>query len=169
VTAAPSHASDTATASPLGLRLAAAAAAAHPSSEARTIGWRFPALPPALADAVAKEWGLTIVEDADAIDPRSHGAFAALHAHARSEQEPGTAERATSFVFRIPMHNYRPGDGGDENDYRGRPSRIENPSIFSPVPKAGPPYAHHREQYDDDGSNEHDGFRAFRTTGSTAT
>jgi hypothetical protein len=77
VTAAPSHASDTATASPLGLRLAAAAAAAHPSSEARTIGWRFPALPPALADAVATEWGLTIVEDADAIDPRSHGAFAA--------------------------------------------------------------------------------------------
>lgn len=99
MTAAPSHASDTATASPLGLRLAAAAAAAHPSSEARTIGWRFPALPPALADAVATEWGLTIVEDADAVDPRSHGAFAALHAHARSEQVVRALARRTNLVL----------------------------------------------------------------------
>jgi hypothetical protein len=84
---------------PLGLRLASVAAAAHPASTPRTLGWRFPALPPALAEAVAAEWGLRIVEDAEAIDPRTLPAFAALHAHARSEQVVRALARHTNLVL----------------------------------------------------------------------
>jgi hypothetical protein len=99
VTADPPRAIGTPAAPPLGLRLASAAASAHPASTPRTIGWRFPALPPALADAVATEWGLTIVEDAAEIDPRSLPAFAALHAHARSEQVVRALARRTNLVL----------------------------------------------------------------------
>lgn len=99
MTAAPSHAIGTAGAPPLGLRLASAAASAHPLAVERTIAWRFPSLPPALAAAAAAEWGVTIVEDPDAVDPRSLPGFAALHAHARAEQVVRALARRTNLVL----------------------------------------------------------------------
>lgn len=69
------------------LRVAtAAASAASPAREQRTVAWDFPAPPQDIVDAVRTAYGLRVVEDRSAADPRSLPAFATLAAHARSEQ-----------------------------------------------------------------------------------
>lgn len=90
---------------PLGLRLASAAASAHPSvgvldgRESTSVLWRFPALPIALSESVAADWNVTITADRDAVDPRTLPGFAALHAHARSEQVIRALARQTNLVL----------------------------------------------------------------------
>lgn len=85
------------------LRLASAAVAAHPvdgsDDEPIEIAWDFPPLPAPLADAVAAAWGVSVVADPSASDPRSHRAFGALFAHARSEQVVRALASRTNLVL----------------------------------------------------------------------
>ncbi|WP_045277711.1 hypothetical protein [Microbacterium oxydans] len=94
--AVPSRAAD---APPAGFPLAAAAASAHPSSEPRVVRWRFPALPAAVADAASAAWGVTVVADDTAPDPRDGRAFSVLLAHARSEQVVRALATRTNLVL----------------------------------------------------------------------
>jgi len=96
VIAVPSRAAD---APPAGFPLAAAAASAHPSTEPRTIGWRFPGLPAVVADAASTFWNVTVVADDTAPDPRDGQAFSALLAHARSEQVVRALAGRTNLVL----------------------------------------------------------------------
>ena len=94
--AVPSRAAD---APPAGFPLAAAAASAHPSSGRHEVGWCFPALPAVAADTASTVWGVTVVVDETAPDPRDGQAFSALLAHARSEQVVRALAERTNLVL----------------------------------------------------------------------
>ena len=85
------------------LRLASTAAAAHPADgsdgEPVELAWDFPPLPTPIADAVAAAWGVRVVSDPAASDPRSHPAFGVLFAHARSEQVVSALASRTNLVL----------------------------------------------------------------------
>lgn len=84
---------------PTGLRLAAAAAAAYPAPDRSAVGWRFPALPAAPAEAARAAWGITITAEDAGVDPRGGAGFSALLAHARSEQIVRALARRTNLVL----------------------------------------------------------------------
>jgi len=63
------------------------------------IGWRFPALPAVVVDAASTAWGVTVVADETAPDPRDGQAFSALLAHARFEQVVRALAKRTNLVL----------------------------------------------------------------------
>lgn len=63
------------------------------------IGWRFPVLPAVVADAASTAWGVTVVADDTAPDPRDGQAFSTLLAHARSEQVVRALAQRTNLVL----------------------------------------------------------------------
>ncbi|MFK0402409.1 hypothetical protein ACIQTT_08785 [Microbacterium sp. NPDC090225] len=105
MTAAPSRTPSTDAVTPPGFRWAAAAASAFPapfpeSGDAPApVSWRFAALPEAVADAARSAFGVDVVSDAAAPDPRDLPAFAAIFAHARAEQIVRALARRTNLVL----------------------------------------------------------------------
>ncbi|MFF7291214.1 hypothetical protein ACFY9N_01640 [Microbacterium sp. NPDC008134] len=90
---------------PPGFPLAAAAASAFPASipesgdSPAAVSWRFPALPDAVADAARTAFGVDVVSNAEAADPRDLPAFAAIFAQARAEQIVRALARRTNLVL----------------------------------------------------------------------
>lgn len=70
-----------------------------PAGGTALVGWRFPALPDAVADAARTAFGVTVTVDPAGPDPRDLPAFAALFAHARAEQIVRALARRTNLVL----------------------------------------------------------------------
>ncbi|MGN7967001.1 hypothetical protein ACTJKK_13075 [Microbacterium sp. 22179] len=105
MTDAPSRTPSTDAVTPPGFRWAAAAASAFPAPFAEpgdapaAVSWRFAALPEQVADAARAAFGVDVVSDAAAPDPRDLPAFAAIFAHARAEQIVRALARRTNLVL----------------------------------------------------------------------
>lgn len=101
MTATPSRTPSTDAVTPPGFRWAAAAASAFPApgDSPVTVSWRFPEVPDDVADAARAAFGVDVVTDAVAPDPRDLPAFAAIVAHARAEQIVRALARRTNLVL----------------------------------------------------------------------
>jgi hypothetical protein len=74
-------------------------ATAVPEAPDAVAAWRFPTLPASVIEAASAAFGVTIVADEAAEDPRDSPAFAALFAHARAEQIVRALARRTNLVL----------------------------------------------------------------------